>query len=129
MEILKTEKHIEGIVDVASSKRIPKSRVRRALAHLMMASEEEKLNALREAPPYLRVLAMNEKGRDIIKMIKSSSDMPILTNLRTNQTKLSPVQKEVLTYDIKATDLQSLFSGSFCYHRDYTKNLILNIKI
>ncbi len=126
---LKTEKHIEGIVDVASSKRIPKSRVRRALAHLMMASEEEKLNALREAPPYLRVLAMNEKGRDIIKMIKSSSDMPILTNLRTNQTKLSPVQKEVLTYDIKATDLQSLFSGSFCYHRDYTKNLILNIKI
>ena len=125
---LKEADNIEGIIDAVSSKRIPKSRVRRILAYLMMAVEEEKVTALRQAPPYLRVLAMNEKGRDIIKMIKSRSDMPILTNLRANQTKLNTEQKEILAFDIKATDLQSLFSNSFCYHRDYTKNPVLHIE-
>ena len=125
---LKIENHIEGIVDTASSKRVPKSRVRRALAYLMMAAGEEKINTLRGASPYLRVLALNKKGKDIIKLIKSRSDMPILTNLRANQTKLCSVQKEVLAFDIKATDLQSLFSGNFCYHKDYTTNPVLNIE-
>ena len=125
---LKRADSIEDIIDEVSSKRIPKSRVRRILAHLMMAATQEKMSALRQAPPYLRVLAMNEKGREIIKTIKSRSDMPILTNLRTNQTNLSDEQKQILALDIKATDLQSLFSGQFCYHRDYKQNPILHIE-
>ena len=116
---------VQDIVDLASSKRIPKSRLRRAIAHLIMAATEEEMTALRRVPPYLRVLAMNDKGRDVVKTIKSRSDMPILTNLRANQTKLSDAQRKVLDFDIKATDLQSLFSGSFRYHRDYTKNPVL----
>ena len=58
---------VRDIVDFASSKRIPKSRLRRATAHLIMAATEEEMTALRRVPPYLRVLAMNGKGRVVVR--------------------------------------------------------------
>lgn len=117
----------DRIVDQVSSKRIPKSRIRRIAMNMVMNMTKDKLKKLQSVPPYLRVLGLNDKGAEIISAIKKTSDIPILTNLRSNQTKLSPLQRQILECDVQACNLREYFSGHTCYNIDYTHNPIVQI--
>ena len=57
--------------------------------------------------------------------MKKNTEIPVLTNLRSNQSRLDTKQKRVLSFDIKATELFYLFNEDLSnLHRDYTQNPI-----
>jgi len=122
---LETAASLEDLVTAVSSKRIPKSRIRRILMNLAMNLTDRELVLLTEnVTPYLRVLGFNGRGQEILAEIKKRGDLPILTNLRSNQTRLSPAQRTSLELDVRATNIRSILLSRKCYNEDYTRNPI-----
>ncbi|WP_455129806.1 tRNA(Met) cytidine acetate ligase [Pseudoramibacter alactolyticus] len=113
----------EAIIDRVSSKRIPKSRVRRILAYLALNISRQTLMSLQTVfVPYLRVLAFNRRGQQLLAQLRNQCSLPILTNLRSNQTRLSPTQRAILDLDVRAQDLWNMLADRPIYHKDYLQN-------
>ena len=54
--------------------------------------------------PYIRILAFNDKGREIIKNIKTNSDINIINKFSNiSFSKDDEVFKTLIDYDIKAS--------------------------
>lgn len=90
-----------------SGKRYPASRIRRLLLQLLLHHSAE--DFAQSEPAYLRILAFNEQGRNLLKDIKKNSSLPLLTKLGRNpfhnQSRAFTNQLEL---DIAASDLLAL---------------------
>lgn len=122
---LKSAKTYDELVMTLSSKRIPESRIRRILMALMLDFHSEHLTQFSAETfhPYLRVLGFNEKGQAMLKTIREKASIPIITNTRTNITRLTQDQRRCFEFDLLATDLFSLFcEKNYCYHQDFLQS-------
>ena len=69
--------------------------------------------------PYIRILAFNDKGREIIKNIKTNSDINIINKFSNiSFSKDDEVFKTLIDYDIKASNIYNLI-----YYKN-NKNLL-----
>ena len=92
---------LDEFVESVVSKRYTAHRVRRViLSSLLGMSGERKLD-------YVRVLAFNEKGREILSKIKQRSDLNIIT--KTADSKVGA--DSMFEFDILATDIAALCSS------------------
>lgn len=62
------------------------------------------------APQYIRPLAFNDKGKDILRRMKATAKLPVIMSLRKDKEKLSDTGKLMLQKDITASDLYRLFT-------------------
>lgn len=125
---LEADSRYDSIVDTLTSKRAPKSRIRRILMDLSMGFESADLSRFADPGfvPCLRVLGFNEKGRALLRAIHEQDGLPVITNTRANITRLNPDQRACFDFDARATDLYSLFcEKQYHYHRDYTQNPVI----
>jgi predicted nucleotidyltransferase len=116
----------ELIRDV-SSKRYPSTRISRILCHLITNYKEadvDKFYRDRSYCPYLRILAFNANGRELINKIKNNSDMSVITNLGKSQKNLNPAQMECLRHDIVSTDIYFLKTDIKKIGSDYIQSPI-----
>ncbi len=88
--------NLDEFVNACVSKRYTRHRIRRVILCSVLG--------IYEAPPpsYIRVLALNSKGASILKKVKQTSDMEIIT--KTGDAK----QTSMLRQDIMATDIAAL---------------------
>lgn len=117
----------EDILKAVSSKRIPQSRIRRILMHLSTEFTTTDFSELTQpvSSPYFRVLAFNRAGRQWIRRLAQESDTPVISNVRSNQTRLDIRGGRMLSFDLKATDLFYLFGGQpENIHQDFTQSPI-----
>jgi len=70
------ETSLDGILSAAKTKRYALSRLRRMCMCASLGIKKEQSEGL---PPYARVLAANEAGRNILKTISEKSSIPIIT--------------------------------------------------
>ena len=93
---------ISDLLDAIKTKRYPMARLRRVLWSSLIGLTTDDVAGL---PPYVRVLAMNERGREILA--KASPTLPILT--RTAQVKdLDERAQRVFALECLASDLHAL---------------------
>lgn len=126
-DALKTAETLDELLAAIISKRIPQTRVRRILCNRLLELDQQSLMLFQAADftPYLRVLGFNRTGQAILKKIKAHSEIPLLTNLKSNEKHLNDHQKKMLSYDCRATDLHNLFyENKYHYQRDYTQSPI-----
>lgn len=71
-----TEPTLEGICMAAKSKRYALSRIRRMALSAALGITKSDADGL---PPYLRVLAANDTGRGLLREMKDTAGLPILT--------------------------------------------------
>ena len=91
---------IEELYEQIKTKRYPLSRVRRLVlsAFLQIPSQMHK-----QAPPYLRVLAMNEKGREILGRMKQTATLPVSASLAKLE-KISPQAAQFAELEAECAD-------------------------
>lgn len=97
-----------------TSKRYTTSRVRRLFMQLLLDVPRWRWED--NAPAYLRVLAFNDTGRQLLKQMKATASLPIITGLYRNWPQrlqhLSMRQQQIYTQqlelELKATELWSL---------------------
>ena len=110
---------LSGIV----SKRFTKTRVQRILVKLLLNIRKD--DFIENHPRYIRILAFNDNGKTLIKRMKKTCTLPIITNI--NKIQLDDDAKEMLNLDITATNIYKLLTPDKIGGDDYLKQP-LNIK-
>lgn len=119
-----TSSSLEQLVSTIKSKRYPETKVNRILTHILINIRKD-LVANRK-PLYFRVLGISSTGAEILKQIKHSSSLPILS--RASDCKaLTGTARRMLNTDLLASDVYSLaYKDTICRKggNDIIKKLI-----
>ena len=101
-------------LQLCTSKRYTTSRIRRLFMQLLLDVPRWRWED--NAPAYLRVLAFNDTGRQLLKQMKSTASLPIITGLYRNwpqrlqhlQLRHQQIYSHQLLLELRATELWSL---------------------
>lgn len=113
IDAAKSAKTFNGLVDAVTSKRYPISRVKRLFLHVILNLTAEKISELQGAH-FARVLAFNESGQTLLKKIRASSTLPIVTKVSQHLSERELHSEKILPYkknlalDLIATDLRGI---------------------
>ena len=103
----------DDLINRCKSKRYTLTRISRILCHIFLSIDSQLYSLIKTPPTYLRVLALNKKGAQILKEIKKNSDIEIITKVPRN------ISNPLLKLDIKATNLYSLLNPDLKENSDY----------
>ena len=100
---------LSQLIEQTVSKRYAKTRITRAFCQLLVLNNgDEKLSF----SPYMRILAFNEQGRNLIRNMHSKAAAPVITNLPNFYHKCTEESiKNSLKIDNRATDIYQLLLG------------------
>lgn len=104
MKAVKSEASLLGIINKTKTKRYPESRVRRMLLNACLGIREGDRSGY---PQYIRVLALNDRGRTIIREISSKCSIPLITK-PAKIKKTSAEARRMFALEARATDLYVL---------------------
>ncbi|URZ00795.1 nucleotidyltransferase [Clostridium felsineum] len=108
-----------SLMRLIKNKRYTYSRISRILTQYFIGFDCYNTEVLRKSPPkYARILGFNDKGRDILKLLKKTSSIPLVT-------KVNNYDFEELSLDIKATKAYSLINKKVGPLDDYYKKIII----
>lgn len=95
---------LESLYAIAKSKNYTHSRVRREVMNLWLKVKREYSEGI---PPYIKVLAVSERGLSLLSKAKSNTDLPVIT--RHSETKnFTGKAREIYDAECRNTDLFSL---------------------
>ena len=97
---------LDELYSLAKTKRYSHARIRRIVLHAFMGfvADDYKGN-----PPYIHVLAMNDKGKEILKEAKEKAKLPIVTKA-SDFDSLDEYGRHVFALEDMCTDVFSLSS-------------------
>lgn len=107
--------NIEELQNEIKSKRYTMTKISRTLNNIMLGIKRDdilKTKDLKEMP-YVRVLAFNDKGCEILKEIKKNSEIEVITKFSKIKHIDSDIFNTLINYDIKATNMYNLI-----YYKD-----------
>ena len=97
---------LDELYSLAKTKRYSHARIRRIVLHAFMGFTKDDY---KENPPYIHVLAMNDKGKEILKEAKEKAKLPIVTKA-SDFDELNEYGKHVFSLEDMCTDVFSLSS-------------------
>ncbi|MCY6959488.1 nucleotidyltransferase [Clostridium brassicae] len=107
------------LINNIKSKRYTETRINRILCQYFIGFENYDTKTLRKSNgTHARVLGFNEKGKQILKILKTTSSIPIYT-------KLPKILNPYLSLDIQATKAYSLINNNISPFSDYLLNPVM----
>ena len=96
---------LDEAITNAKTKRYAHSRIRRIFLNAFLDIEAKLANS---PVPYARILAFNEKGREVLRLAKKTSEIPIITKPSAIKFE-SKEARDLLALERRADDIYSLF--------------------
>ncbi|NMS89015.1 nucleotidyltransferase [Clostridioides difficile] len=90
------------------SKRYTLTKIKRTLNNILLGIKKSDVQLVKniDAIPYVRILAFNDKGREILKEIKNKSEVEIINKFSNISFSLDDVIfRTLISYDIKSTNI------------------------
>lgn len=97
---------LDELYQIAKTKRYSHARIRRIVLHAFMGFVADDYKS---DPPYIKVLAMNDKGKEILKVAKETAKLPIVTRA-SDFDDLDEYSRHVFALEDMCTDVYSLAS-------------------
>lgn len=114
---------LSNFIDACSTKRYPKTRVTRTLFHILIGlRNEEALKIWDTGPMYARILAMSNRGTELIPVIEKNAKIPVFTSLKPFYKISNPSWQNILDWEIRVSDVLSTAAG-LSTGREYTMKL------
>lgn len=111
--LLRNSNSYEELINSIKSKRYTYTRISRILCQYFIGFENYDIKELRKTPPqYARVLGFNNRGREILRVLKKTSSIPIYT-------KIPKSPNNMLGLDIQGTRAYSLINNSISQNEDF----------
>lgn len=110
-----------------SNKRAPLPSVRRLALQLLLQNPRAFWTETQE-PSYLRVLAFNGRGRDLLKLMKETATLPVITKPGSNTKYKATALYPLLQLDAAAADLYQLLNGNAGIYGSYFTTSPLYVK-
>lgn len=101
---VQTETTLESILAAAKTRRYPLARLRRMLLHAYLGVSQA---AQGEAPPYIRVLGANGRGRALLARMRTAASLPVITKPGHIRRLDGPAQR-IFDAEARCTDLYAL---------------------
>ena len=96
----------EEWADICTSKRYTMGRIKRHGVHVLLAVDHWSNRAFqRLGPPYIRVLGLKNRGRELLRQMKSCAALPIVTRCG-DAARVSAYAKKIMDYDILAAEIR-----------------------
>ncbi len=105
---------LSDLTNSIKSKRFTYTRIKRILFNILLEITKADMNSIiscASPAPYVRVLAFNQKGTELLNLIKKTSSIPIVNKVSTFIPE-TDIQKLCFTYDTKATRIYNLINKS-----------------
>ena len=120
--------NINEFYTLCNSSRYPNSRISRIIASLLTGVTASILDISKtNGFPYLKVLAFNNKGADLLKQMKKTASVPVITK-PSDLKKLSGFAAAVADVDARATDFYNLcLYNPKCSGMEYKATPYLNL--
>lgn len=113
----KNYRSIDDLINDLSSKRYPRTRISRILIHLLSnLTKDDIVDIYSKRSNYMRILASNKKGFEIINKIKNNSNIMIINKFSDYYRTQDSTIKKILDYEIRASNL-------YFIHQDRPRNL------
>lgn len=117
---------VEDILTAVKCKRYTYARLNRIIAYAYLGINKE---IVRFPPKYIRVLAFNDKGTEILKVMKKTAKLPVIMSPAKDIQKLDEAGRKMLLTDIRASDLYGLLTpGIQSCGEDYYNGAVKIIK-
>lgn len=111
---------MDCLIDNISTKRYPKTRIKRILVHILNRLYRDKIIELYENPPsYIRILGSNENGFSLIRKISESSPITIINRFSDHKKYTDKYMKNFIYHEKKATDIYFLGLNKPISNMDY----------
>lgn len=105
LKAVKESRSVEELIAKVKSKRYTYSRLSRVITCAYLGITKELANT---KPQYIRVLLCNEKGTELLSLMKKTASLPVVISPAKDKEKLSHFGIEMLEKDILASDLYGL---------------------
>ena len=125
MRACRNENSIGEILAACKSKRYAMSRLKRMLLSLYLGLSREDL---RREIPYLRVLAFNDRGRTLLKEMKDTAMLPVITKPGSRGQYKNTALCPLLQLDADAAVLYQLLNGNIGVYGTYFTTSPLYVK-
>ena len=105
-----TSKNLEELINSTKSKRYTMTKIKRTLNNILLGINRDDVIKVKDLDkvPYIRILAFNNKEREIIKKIKTSSDIEIITKFSKISHVDDPIFDTLIKYDLKSSNMYNL---------------------
>lgn len=119
---------LKELINLVKSKRYTETRIQRIFLYALLGITKQKVAEFYKVPPYIRVLGLNQKGKEMISLARQQNPkLQFITSvkefLETNKNK---TLREMLELDILATNIYTLgFDNEPYSNLDFTKRLIV----
>ena len=119
-------KNFNEFVDCIVSQRYTRSRIQRLLLHLVVGLNKYQVVNFNDVH-YSRILAFNQRGRELIKLIKQSSDIPVITKITQHinsramheSKDIIYIYQKKLKFDIVSSDIYSILKNNMTFGKDF----------
>ncbi len=96
----------DTFLDHIKTKQYTRTRIERCFLHILFGLEQDTLESFRKDEVcYARILGFRESATPLLKTWKKTATLPVLTKLAQKSKRCNPLENELLSYDIAATDL------------------------
>lgn len=120
-----TSLSFEEWVRRCSGKRYPLGRIRRHAIHTILGLNHWENRAFqRLGPPYIKVLAMNKTGRQLLQKMKQTSLLPIITRCG-DAAKISDYAHKVMSYELLASELWAQLIPNGEFGKEHKRKVII----
>ena len=114
---------LEELLFTVKNKRYTMARIRRIILSLLIKKDD--MDVL---PPYGRILAFNERGREILAASKSKARIPFAVSI-AKLAETSPAAKRFAELEIRASDIYGLALGAInSAQKDYRAKIMIDME-
>ena len=115
---------VSDIIAAVKCKRYTHARLSRIIACAYLGITKD-ISSLE--PKYIRVLAFNDRGTEILKLMKKSASLPVIMSPAKDMKKLDDMGKKIFEIDLRASDLYGLLTPNVqrCGN-DFYKAMVIN---
>lgn len=108
--LAKENRNLSELVERVSTKRYTTTRIRRILIATLLGIKKEFIKDCLNEPLYAKILAVDEKDKDLVSIISSNSKVPVITR-KSDLNNLKKTAQKCFELDVLANDLYNLATG------------------
>lgn len=112
--------------DSCTSRRYPLGRIQRHGIHILIGLDHWTNRAFqRTGPPYIRVLGMNEMGRKMLKRMRKTSSLPVITRYGA-ASQISGLAALMMKYELTGAEIWEQLVSKGEYGAEHTRKIIIS---
>jgi len=122
----KTSRNIEQLILQTKTRRYPETKIKRILIHVLLGIKKDIVST--RSPLYFRVIGFTSKGSEILRQIKTRSQVPVITRA-SDYKDLDYNARQMFETDLLSSDIYALAFKNQLFRKggsDFSRRLILS---